>query len=486
MHSSNIYSLLFMLLFTPVINGSSISQANSFFKQENHLTTNDSSGLNDTLVCDSFSPSTEDELKEIIIKAKKLNKSISIAGMKMSQGGHTASHNQILIDMKNFNKLLQLDKINKTVRVQAGMTWGQLQDYLQPHSLSVSVMQSSNLFSIGGSLSANAHGKDSQFGPIISTVKSFRLMNDQGEILSIGKDDELFSLAIGGYGLFGIIIDVDLTVSENIMCQGCKKVVSYKKYISLFEATVKNNPHAEFHYARFCPTPGKNFLKDLLVTTYCKTALPTSTERLHPERFVNLQKALMYVYKKFKSVKQARWITEQKVSLWGENNNASRNQLMRPDMLFFLRDFNGVETDLLQEYFIPLNQFVQFTDILRSITEKHNINLLNVTLRYVPKNSQSFLSYAKEDSMAFVLYFNTKVSQEEMAKTKQYVQELIDAALTCKGSYYLTYYPFATQKQLHEAYPAIDSFWEKKRLYDPSQLFLNKFYQDYGIKSHYQ
>jgi hypothetical protein len=53
--------------------------------------------------------------------------------------------------------------------------------------------------------------------PIDSTVESFRLMLAVGKIVKCGRKEnhELFSLVLGGYGLFGIILDADLRVVPN-------------------------------------------------------------------------------------------------------------------------------------------------------------------------------------------------------------------------------------------------------------------------------
>ena len=78
-------------------------------------------------------------------------------------------------------------------------------------------MQSNNAFSVGGSLSVNCHGWQFDRPPIASTVESFRLMQADGTIVRCSRKEnqELFSLALGGYGLFGIILDAELRVVPN-------------------------------------------------------------------------------------------------------------------------------------------------------------------------------------------------------------------------------------------------------------------------------
>ena len=66
--------------------------------------------------------------------------------------------------------------------------------------------------SLAGALSCNAHGRGLTLGPISQQVESFDLMDHTGEIrrCSRSENSELFRLAIGGYGLFGVISRITL------------------------------------------------------------------------------------------------------------------------------------------------------------------------------------------------------------------------------------------------------------------------------------
>ncbi|MCE5315899.1 MAG: FAD-binding oxidoreductase, partial [Parachlamydia sp.] len=112
----------------------------------------------------------------------------------MLQGG-------TVVDMSRLNRILSIDTQNKTILVQAGVTWEQIQESVNPNGLAVAVMQSSNIFTVGGSLSVNAHGRDPRFGPMIDSVKRIKMLLSDGSIrwVSRDQDGELFHLAIGGY-----------------------------------------------------------------------------------------------------------------------------------------------------------------------------------------------------------------------------------------------------------------------------------------------
>jgi hypothetical protein len=72
----------------------------------------------------------------------------------------------------------------------------------------------------------------------------------------------------------------------------------------------------------------------------------------------------------------------------------------------FISYYSKKDTDILQEYYVPLENFSDFVDDLGKILSKNNVNLLSVTTRYVPKNTEIFLDYNPVDMVAIVLYFN--------------------------------------------------------------------------------
>jgi FAD/FMN-containing dehydrogenase len=81
---------------------------------------------------------------------------------------------------------------------------------------------------------------------------------------------------------------------------------------------------------------------------------------------------------------------------------------------------------------------------------------------------------------AYVLYFNQKLNEREGRILQKTTTDLIDLALGLDGTYYLPYQLFYSKEQLRKAYPRADEFFATKRIYDPDELFTNKFYEKYG------
>ncbi len=136
-------------------------------------------------------------------------------------------------------------------------------------------------------------------------------------------------------------------------------------------------------------------------------------------------------------------------------------------------------TNILQEYFIPIDNLVEFIDSLEWVT-KLNQNLMHVAFRYIPANNEAALSYTQSDRIGVVLFFNQPMNAYGNVITKKWTQHLIDTAIQCNGAYYLPIQLHADKQQLTQVYPNIDDVFHLKRRYDPDELFSNHFYATYA------
>ncbi len=294
------------------------------------------------------------------------------------------------------------------------------------------------------------------------------------------ENPELFKLAIGGFGLFGVILDVDLELTDNVVYEGSSEVIDYMDYPVFFEKQVKGNSYVGIHSAKLSIAP-ETLLREMVVTTYRTTdQRPEKIFDLQQERNIPRNKFLFGLSRKFGWGKSLRWYLQKRLEAKvGRRETVSRNNAMRP-VVKFLEYYSRKDTDILQEYFVPKEKFVGFIDGLREIVRSDGVNLTSVTVRYVPKNTEAHLSYARQESFAIVMYINQALSKEGIQKAETWTRKMVELALKNQGSYYLTYQLYPTKEQIRLAYPESESFFEKKRFYDNSELFMNKFYEKYA------
>lgn len=403
---------------------------------------------------------------------------VSIAGARHSMGGQTIAPGGISINMLPL-KSMTLDEKTDLLHVDAGARWADVVPYLDRHGRSVAVMQSDNNFTVGGSLSVNCHGWQFDRPPIASTVESFHLMKADGSIVRCSRteNEELFSLALGGYGLFGIILDADLHVVRNQRLRMEQTVVPLNRALEAFDKKLHDRGTPSMFFARLNITPKRMFQNVLITTFYPEEGkIPELT---HP-KLVGLRSLIFHRSIGSDFGKELRWDLETRLTPFLAGTVFSRNQLENESADWYL-DTSAVSTDILHEYFVPRAGALTFLAQARTILRAHHKeDLLNVTVRETQTDHDTFLRYADQPMIAFVMFFHqprTATADQEMA---QMTRELVDAALRSGGRYYLPYRLHATDEEFRAAYPEADNFFRLKRKYDPNELFENEFYQRYA------
>ena len=467
-------------------------QAPPFTFQQRGGFVNDASHLNKTAVYGVVRVRSEDDIRNALQYAREHNLKVTCAGQQHSMGGQTFTHGGLVLDLRDFNRI-QLDREHKTVNLQSGVRWWQLQQLLDKEGLSVKSMQSINIFSVGGTLSINAHGIDPMPGQIAPTVRSLRVMLSDGSILTASptENSELFRHVLGGYGLFGVILDVDLNVVDNEMYSSQTVYMDFKDFPKYYRNNIEGSKQVGLAFGRLSVAP-QSFLRETAVHVYTQSpfegALPALKPATHNtlDRFIiNFSKTggfgrwTRWTLEKYAEPRMHNCITRNQAMNGKEVCLVSRNEEMYDDMAYLknrLRD-----TDILQEYFVPYDRMPEFVDGLRDVVQKNKANLLNVTIRTVHKDTITALPYAKEDMFGFVLYFNVKFNDRDNEILKKTTSDLIDVAHQAGGTYYLPYQLFYSREQLKKCYPEVDDFFAAKKKFDPGGLFSNKFYEKYGM-----
>ena len=124
-------------------------------------------------------PKSVEEVRELV---RSHQGPISIGGGHFSMGGQTASEHTLHLDMRALNRVVAFSPERKTITVEAGITWRAIQETIDPHNLSLKIMQSYSNFTVGGSLSVNVHGRYVGQGPLIGSVKSIKIVLADGQL----------------------------------------------------------------------------------------------------------------------------------------------------------------------------------------------------------------------------------------------------------------------------------------------------------------
>lgn len=452
---------------------------------------NDASCLNKTPVYGVVKVTTVDDIRNALAFARAHDLKVTAAGERHSMGGQSFSQNGLILDMRSFNHIA-LDKKQMVLHAETGATWQQIQDYLDKQGLSVKAMQSINIFTLGGSLSVNAHGVVQNPGPVAATVRSIRIMKSDGEIViaSPTENSDLFKHAIGGYGLFGVILDADIDIVDNEVYVLHTTYIPYKKFPDYYQKHVEDNENAGLFYARLSVAPD-TYLRETEVNIFTKLPYTGAIPALRPDEHTRAERFVLNFSKTGGIGRWTRWFLEKHLKPHLEpcisRNQAmvqkepclvTRNQEMYDPAGYLKEKLH--DTDILQEYFIPQNKMPEFVDGMRNIVRADDANLLNVTIRGVRKDTIAALPYATQNMFAFVLYFNQKLTDHDSRVLQKTTSDLINLATSLNGTFYLPYQLYYSSEQLRKAYPEIGAFFAAKKEYDPSELFDNTLYEKYA------
>lgn len=418
------------------------------------------------------------QLKQVLQYAKEKNLKISIAGAQHSMGGHTIYPKGILLNMLPY-KQMEFDENNDILTIGSGALWEDALNYLDKYGKSVAVMQAFSSFSIGGSMSVNGHGWQKNLPPVSSSVVSFTLMNDKGEIINCSRKEnaELFHLVIGGYGLFGIILDVKLKVTDNVSLKYKSVAMSSNEYLSYYKKNITDNQKVNLVFGRL-QVSDKNFMEDATITYFEKSDEKPLPLQKQNERNKEIRRIVFRSTVGSEYGKRLRWDLETGMNTVLNNSVFTRNELLNGHVSL-IENKDPHSTDLLHEYFIPERNFIQFIKDVKPILKGSEIDLLNITIRAVDKDTDSYMNYAREHVFGFVLLFNQKKTDEQEKEMKKITNLLVDMTLKNEGTFYLPYRLHVDKIKMRKIYPQTGSFFELKRKYDPNEIFENKFYLHY-------
>jgi FAD/FMN-containing dehydrogenase/SAM-dependent methyltransferase len=441
----------------------------------NHHIVNDVTQLNPVRVMAIVAPSTVEDVQEAL---RRTNGPVSIGGGRFSMGGQTASPGSLHFDMRSMNRIVSFSPEGRTVVVQAGVRWADLQRFVDPHGLSVKIMQTYANFTVGGALSVNCHGRYIGLGPLVLSVLSIKVVLHDGEVVVASRTvrPELFAAVIGGYGALGVVVEIELSLAENKRVKRTHKVMPLAAYWEHFKSEVRNNPRAVFHNADlYAPHYGS-----VRSVTWVETDdAVTTPHRLQPlRRSYPLHRYFLWAVSETPFGKERR---EKLIDplLYLTTPVHWRNYEAGYDVAELEPPSRSQRTYVLQEYFVPVERLEEFVPKMAAILGRHKVNALNISIRHAMPDDTTLLSWAPTESFAFVLYHKQRTRENARSRVGVWTRELIDAVLSVGGTYYLPYQPHATPQQFHRAYPRAAQLFEMKRQMDPTFRFTNSLWDKY-------
>ncbi len=444
---------------------------------------NDASGLSATpvhkhiMLREDLGESLIAKVRAEMVEAKSAGRAINVGAARHSMGAQAIPRDGHAITFDN--GFVEADLGAGTYKVHGGARWSQIIAALDPIDWSPKVMQSNNDFGVASTFCVNAHGWPVPHGPMGATVRSFDMVVEDGAVVTCSRTQnaELFNLTMGGYGLTGVIVSMEVEMEPNLRLEPNFAQMEAVQFGPAFEAALAD-PDVNMAYGRLNVDRGR-FFEEALLITYRPTADQSDLPAAAGSGVMS--KLARHIYRAQlgnERMKRTRWWTETGLGPMLGSGATTRNTLINEPVVT-LDDRDPNRTDILHEYFVAPSRFEAFLDVCRAVIPNSYQEFLNVTLRFVNTDAESYLSYAPVPRIAAVMSFSQEMTARAEADMARMTRDLIDGITGIGGTYYLPYRPHPTQAQFERAYPRAAEFAAAKRSFDPSLTFRNNLWDQY-------
>jgi FAD/FMN-containing dehydrogenase len=406
-------------------------------------------------------------------------------------GGQQFGAGTILLDTRGLNRVLRFDSERGEIEVEAGIQWPELIAYLSESQKDrarqwaiVQKQTGADRLCIGGALAANVHGRGVRLRPIIGDVQSFVLVDANGVRRNCSRKEnpELFKLAIGGYGLFGVIVSVTLRLTPRKKLERIVEVLDVEDLIPVFEERIADGSmYGDFQYMSDPSSP--DFLRRGIFSRYRPvpedTPIPESQKELSIadwKRLIHLahvdKRRVFDEYARYylSTSGQVYWSDTHQLSTYIDNYHEELDKQLGSA---------GRATEMITEVYVPRSQLVVWLQKVRRDCREEKVNVIFGVFRIIEKDEESFLAWAKQPYACIIFNLHVVHTPEGLEKAAHDFRRLIDRAIEHGGSYYLTYHRWATRQQIETCYPQFPEFLKLKKKYDPEERFQSDWYRHY-------
>lgn len=415
-------------------------------------------------------------------KPSHLQRGVIARGMGRSYGDPTNNAGGLVIDMRELNKIHDIDPDTAIVDVDAGVTLDQLMKAALPYGLWVPVLPGTRQVTIGGAIGPDIHGKNHHSaGSFGNHVLSMELLVADGRVLHLepeGTSDdpkgELFWATVGGMGLTGIILRarIEMTRTETAYF-----IADTDRTTTLDETIEFHSDGSEHNYTYSSAwfdaiSSGKKLGRSTISRGSLATLdqLKEFAPKLAKDPLKFNAPQLMTVPDIFPS-----W-TMNKLSLMaiGEAyymmGSPARNQIQNLTQFYqpldLIGEWNrgyGSKGFLQYQFVVPTEAVEPFKQIIRDIQASGHYSALNV-FKLFGEGNRAPLSYPMKG-------WNVCVDFPIRPGLGAFLDDLDRRVMEFGGRLYLAKESRTSAENFHKMYPGLPGWLETRRNIDPTGVF---------------
>jgi FAD/FMN-containing dehydrogenase len=458
-------------------------------KPEGVLVNDLHSQLNTTRVFRVVEVDSADAVRKAFALAQREQHPVCIAGGRHAMGGQQFATDGVLLDTRKLVKVLDFDPERGLVEVESGVQWPRLYDFLLGAQRGrdrqwtfVQKPAGADRISIGGSLSANIHGRGLAMAPFIGDIESFKLIDAKGALHSCSRseNEELFRLAIGGYGLFGFVYSVTLRLAPRRKLERVAELRSVDGLAAAFAERFRDGfLYGDFSFAT--DDKSGDFLRQGVFT--CYRLMPDdstlgATKALDEKERISLLEAAhadkpaafrRYASRQLATSGQLFWSDELQMAAYPDNYHRELERRLQ----------SPKGTDVITEICCEPAALERLMGEMREYARRDEVDIVSATLRMVEQDTESFLAWARKPYACLSLNVHLEHSTRGMIRAGDAFRRLIDIGLRHGGSFYPAYHRHALRRQMDVCFPQFQEFLKLKHKYDPTELFQSDWYKHY-------
>lgn len=446
------------------------------------------SQLNATRVAGVLRPRSE---SEVIAAVRAATGPIAICGARHAMGGQQFGTGCLLLDLTSLTEVGPVDPRLGVVEAGAGVTWPELIKQLHEQQAGAATVWSirqkqtgADRLTLGGALAANAHGRSLQSPPLVGDIEAFTLVEAGGETRRCSRTEnpELFRLAIGGYGCFGIVTSICLRLTPRRRLERVVEVITLDRVMgALQERIAAGYLYGDFQFSIDERSP--DFLHRGVFSCYRPVAdhrvMPAPQRELRAADWAHLlhlahtDRAKVFdVYANYylSTNGQLYWSDTHQLSVYLDNYHEKID-----------RDLGATVkgSEMISELYVPRARLLEFMDRAAADLRGRGVPVIYGTIRLIERDTESFLAWARENFACIIFNLHTEHSPDGIEKAADAFRALIDIALGLGGSYFLTYHRWARREQVERAYPQFPEFLRHKSARDPDHRFQSDWWRHY-------
>lgn len=191
-----------------------------------------------------------DQLEEALRNAEP--ESLLPYGMGRSYGDSCLNSDRDLLDCRALNRILDFDWTSGRIRVEAGITLGDLLEVIVPRGWFLPVVPGTKFVTVGGAIANDIHGKNHHragtFGCHVKQITLYRSDTSPVDCSPVTNPD-LLQATIGGLGLTGIIGSAEMQLKRITGNSIAAETVSFRDLNQFLDLAAASDQSYEYTVA---------------------------------------------------------------------------------------------------------------------------------------------------------------------------------------------------------------------------------------------